>query len=754
MNNGPSLEARNKAYSEAVPHSIAGFYPAFQTAATILRIARQLNELDDSVCTGNENISNFFDLLDEVELELPTIHIKHATKHPFVVVVEGLDGSGKSTVVQGLARELGGRACATPSASLLKVRPVFDKRGGPVARAFYMISNYVLQHEILKEEKHSTFVVDRWFSSTCAYSIAWKNTIGGPEAIDALPSQLFQWPKDLIPPQLQLLLHLEDSVRIDRVSIRAASVSDTSRYNPWDQRLTDDLDLGRRIMRAHHRSIGPESQGIIDASLSREDVLLNALNMVRSRVKFCREPWLAFERTPMQWFQWQSSRLKLCNDKGQRLKHAPWAIQLATSSSLRSVGTHTADDSGILFHTWGDAAGGTSGDDDSIVASVICILGDYPNEQQWRGEGILMSNTSEVNELLDQTPPASLVAQISACASTVASKQNQNETRAGLHRPERPENYDRLVLEKRQQAGLSERNAVVGTRFVPFRIEVLMGGPSSPGGPKRFEWKRGPWNVPAVTPSMNSNTTSGWSPAIPILPFSPPRSIGSPCVKVLPITLVLVGTHCAGKSTIGKRAAQVLGYEFQLELGNVLRESDRLEPDAHQYSTHDEGGDDWDTQVFRAECERDVQWAGKDDNKDRVVETWHVGNLLWAESRTSSDNQDAFSKLVDSTHAAIQRAVQTSLVLVVVLVVDPDTSVRRRHLDSTNQARLPMSSESEDCHRLHGFLEKGVLPLTKKLGLPALTVDNRTEGEDAQTEACRKITHFVLREQWRRVVGS
>ena len=39
-------------------------------------------------------------------------------------------------------------AMATPTASLKAVRPVFDKRGGIVARAFYMVSNYVLQYEI------------------------------------------------------------------------------------------------------------------------------------------------------------------------------------------------------------------------------------------------------------------------------------------------------------------------------------------------------------------------------------------------------------------------------------------------------------------------------------------------------------------------------------------------------------------------------------------------------------------------------
>ena len=148
-----------------------------------------------------------------------------------------------STLVRRLANELSSTTmqnidinqvhiCATPTASISNVRPVFDKAGGSIARAFYMCSNYILQYEIRKackqrynDEKISVFIVDRWYSSTCAYTIGYKNTNGPPtESIDLLPDSLFKWPRDLSPPDLMIILEVDDDVRIKRVSNRAEEV--------------------------------------------------------------------------------------------------------------------------------------------------------------------------------------------------------------------------------------------------------------------------------------------------------------------------------------------------------------------------------------------------------------------------------------------------------------------------------------------------------------------------------------------------
>ena len=111
------------------------------------------------------------------------------------------------------------------------------------------------------------FVVDRWFSSTCAYSIAWKNTNGGPESIDNLDESLFCRPIDLMKPNLTILLEMDHELRKNRVSSRSSSrvilprIEGKGRtltkedYNPWDSRLSNYVNLGKRIMRIHERLV-------------------------------------------------------------------------------------------------------------------------------------------------------------------------------------------------------------------------------------------------------------------------------------------------------------------------------------------------------------------------------------------------------------------------------------------------------------------------------------------------------------------
>jgi hypothetical protein len=105
------LEERNEAYSRAVPQSrIQGLYPSFSTAVTILRIARSLGELELELVNGDteqearakaeekEHLDAFYEKLSIVERYLlETNNSRNARtveNGPFIVVVEGLDGTG------------------------------------------------------------------------------------------------------------------------------------------------------------------------------------------------------------------------------------------------------------------------------------------------------------------------------------------------------------------------------------------------------------------------------------------------------------------------------------------------------------------------------------------------------------------------------------------------------------------------------------------------------------------------------------
>lgn len=180
---------------------------------------------------------------------------------------------------------------------MASVRDIFDKRGGAVSRAFYMISNYVLQYE-LRKDRPAVVLVDRWYSSTCAYSIGWKNTEGGPESVDQLDDSLFQWPRDLETPALVFVLQVDDEVRRQRVAGRGK----LDNHNPWDDRLSHDANLGQRILRALQRVKGPREQVILNANQSKEEVFRDAEEEMTYRLERHLRPWIYFRRSPWSSF--------------------------------------------------------------------------------------------------------------------------------------------------------------------------------------------------------------------------------------------------------------------------------------------------------------------------------------------------------------------------------------------------------------------------------------------------------------------
>lgn len=90
------------------------------------------------------------------------------------------------------------------------------------------------------------------------------------------------------------------------------------------------------------------------------------------------------------------------------------------------------------------------------------------------------------------------------------------------------------------------------------------------------------------------------------------------------MTIVLVGCHGAGKTTIGTMLAQRLGLPFHDEIGRSLAEDRRWRASG----TAADAQPAFDDEVFRREIARDRHVGG------RVVETWHAGNLAYAARRS------------------------------------------------------------------------------------------------------------------------
>src|SRR5207248_768419 len=94
----------------------------------------------------------------------------------------------------------------------------------------------------------------------------------------------------------------------------------------------------------------------------------------------------------------------------------------------------------------------------------------------------------------------------------------------------------------------------------------------------------------------------------------------------LPRTLVLVGPHGAGKTTLARRLEQLLGWPRHAEIGEEMRRA-ALSIDARAHALL--GQPAFDRDVAEAELARDQDLVGA-----RIVETWHSGNLAYAEMRS------------------------------------------------------------------------------------------------------------------------
>lgn len=110
-----------------------------------------------------------------------------------------------------------------------------------------MASNYVLVDEMFnlcsQRFDDCFFVVDRFYSSTCSYTVG-KYTDGGIENVKELDDSWFDWPQDLMKPELIILLEVDDTIRNSRISNR----NTTSIGNPWDERLRLHPDMAARIV--------------------------------------------------------------------------------------------------------------------------------------------------------------------------------------------------------------------------------------------------------------------------------------------------------------------------------------------------------------------------------------------------------------------------------------------------------------------------------------------------------------------------
>lgn len=204
-----------------------------------------------------------------------------ARKNP-VIVVEGLDGTGKTLVTRTLAEKLSGVAISTPPPQFTEIRNTFRGQEEAVARAFYSAANYIAAEGILAASQSSVVVVDRWWCSTCAMALA------NGCLYDSLPpsgAAVYRWPEDLPAPDAGFLLCVDEAVRVARIRRRAPEDAE-------ERRLSSQREMRCVAMEAYRRT-----NMLIEVAAPSYRVAVNSILRLlpESGVTHCAAPFTQVE---------------------------------------------------------------------------------------------------------------------------------------------------------------------------------------------------------------------------------------------------------------------------------------------------------------------------------------------------------------------------------------------------------------------------------------------------------------------------
>mmetsp|Transcript_25801 Transcript_25801/g.43049 ORF Transcript_25801/g.43049 Transcript_25801/m.43049 type:complete len:331 (+) Transcript_25801:40-1032(+) len=207
-------------------------------------------------------VDNEHSVMTNAKSTTTQISTRRVSPRPISVVLEGLDGVGKSTVAKQLAEKLQAKLMVTPPPIMQSAREWFvNKQQDPAMRkAYYMVGNFIAGAEMKAEveDRKTNVVLDRYYTSTLAY-------IKGKAISEALPpagDTSLDWPSELYKPTYVFVLVLPEAARLRRRQSRVES-NETSE----EALLREDSRIPERINRMYellgcHRVDLLESEGV------------------------------------------------------------------------------------------------------------------------------------------------------------------------------------------------------------------------------------------------------------------------------------------------------------------------------------------------------------------------------------------------------------------------------------------------------------------------------------------------------------
>ncbi|XP_022606186.1 UMP-CMP kinase 2, mitochondrial [Seriola dumerili] len=227
---------------------------------------------------AHEVLKKCGDIIPEAKsvLELLPSGAETRSKPDFpVIVIEGLDATGKTTLTESLRDTLEAVLLRSPPQCLSPWRARFDQEPPLIRRAFYALGNYITAEQIGQQGMKTPVIVDRFWHSTAAYAIA--TAVSGPLSnLPAEGSEVYRWPSDLLQPNLVVLLTLDPEERKRRLRNRGQGKTEE------EQELDHNQLFRLRVEEAYRRISGP-SCITVDASPSADQVLQQVLLLIRGK---------------------------------------------------------------------------------------------------------------------------------------------------------------------------------------------------------------------------------------------------------------------------------------------------------------------------------------------------------------------------------------------------------------------------------------------------------------------------------------
>ncbi|EPY75574.1 UMP-CMP kinase 2, mitochondrial [Camelus ferus] len=191
-----------------------------------------------------------------------------------IIVIEGLDATGKTTVTQSVSDSLKAVLLKSPPSCISQWRKIFDDEPNIIRRAFYSLGNYIVASEIAEESTTSPVIVDRYWHSTATYAIA-TEVSGGLQHLPPAHHPIYQWPRDLLKPDLVLLLTVSPEERMQRLEGRGME-------RTREEAELETNNIFRQKVEVSYQRMENPGCHVVDASASREEVLQMVLRIIRN----------------------------------------------------------------------------------------------------------------------------------------------------------------------------------------------------------------------------------------------------------------------------------------------------------------------------------------------------------------------------------------------------------------------------------------------------------------------------------------